>query len=131
VFVSSHLMSEMALTADHLIVIGRGRLIADTSVDDFVRRASQKLVRVRSPQASRLRELVLGDGVTVTSNEPELLEIGGLGAEEIGETAAAHRITLHELTPQQASLEEAFMALTNEDVEFRAAEQVAPEERAA
>ena len=131
VFVSSHLMSEMALTADHLIVIGRGRLIADTSVNDFVRRASQKLVRVRSPQAARLRELVLGDGVTATSIEPGLLEIGGLSAEEIGETAAAHRITLHELTPQQASLEEAFMALTNEDVEFRAAEQQAIEEQAA
>jgi ABC-2 type transport system ATP-binding protein len=131
VFVSSHLMSEMALTADHLIVIGRGRLIADTSVDDFVRRASQKLVRVRSPHAARLREAVLGDGVTVTSIEPELLEIAGLTAEEIGEVAAAHRLTLHELTPQQASLEEAFMTLTAEDVEFKAAEHVAPAEAAA
>ena len=130
-FVSSHLMSEMALTADHLIVIGRGRLIADTSVDDFVRRASQKLVRVRSPQAARLGELVLGAGVTVTSIEPELLEIGGLSAEEIGDTAAAHRLTLHELTPQQASLEEAFMAMTNEDVEFRAAEHLTASEEAA
>jgi ABC-2 type transport system ATP-binding protein len=131
VFVSSHLMSEMALTADHLIVIGRGRLIADTSVDDFVRRASQKLVRVRSPQAPRLRDLVLRDGVTVTSVEPGLLEIGGLTAEQIGEAAAAHQIVLHELTPQQASLEEAFMALTSEDVEFRAAEQLAEVEAAA
>src|SRR5260221_2828870 len=96
VFVSSHLMSEMAVTADHLIVIGRGKLIADTSVDDFVRRASQKLVRVRSPQAARLGELVLGAGVTVTSSAPELLEIGGLTAEEIGETAAANRITRHQ-----------------------------------
>ena len=127
VFVSSHLMSEMALTADHLIVIGRGRLIADTSVDDFVRRASQKLVSVRSPHAARLRELVLGDGVTVTSIEPELLEIAGLTSEEIGETAAANRITLYELTPRQASLEEAFMTLTAEDVEFRATEQLAAE----
>ena len=126
VFVSSHLMSEMALTADHLIVIGRGRLIADTSVDDFVRRASQKLVRVRSPQATRLREIVLADGVAVTSIEPELLEIGGLTAEQIGDAAAAHQIVLHELTPQQASLEEAFMTLTSEDVEFRAAEHLAP-----
>jgi ABC-2 type transport system ATP-binding protein len=131
VFVSSHLMSEMALTADHLIVIGRGRLIADTSVGDFVRRASQKLVRVRSPQAARLRELVLGDDVSVTSIEPGLIEIGGLTAEEIGDTAAAHGITVHELTPQQASLEEAFMTLTNEDVEFRAAEHLAPAEEAA
>ena len=124
-FVSSHLMSEMALTADHLIVIGRGRLIADKSVEDFVRRASQKLVRVRSPQAVRLRELVFGNDVTVTSIEPELLEIAGLSAEEIGETAAANRITLHELTPQQASLEEAFMTLTAEDVEFKTTEQLA------
>jgi ABC-2 type transport system ATP-binding protein len=125
VFVSSHLMSEMALTADHLIVIGRGRLIADKSVEDFVRRASQKLVRVRSPQAVRLRELVYGNDVTVTSIEPELLEIAGLSAEEIGEKAAANRITLYELTPQQASLEEAFMTLTAEDVEFKTTEQLA------
>jgi ABC-2 type transport system ATP-binding protein len=125
VFVSSHLMSEMALTADHLIVIGRGRLIADTSVDDFVRRASQKLVRVRSPQATRLRELVLADGVTVESGEPQILEIRGLTAEQVGDVAAANRIVLHELTPQQASLEEAFMTLTSEDVEFKAAEKAA------
>jgi ABC-2 type transport system ATP-binding protein len=131
VFVSSHLMSEMALTADHLIVIGRGRLIADTSVEDFVRRASQKLVRVRSPEATRLRELVLADGITVTSAAAGLLEIGGLTAEQIGEIAAAHGVVLHELTPQQASLEEAFMTLTSEDVEFKAAEHLEVEEVAA
>ena len=122
VFVSSHVMSEMALTADHLIVIGRGHLIADTSVTDFVQRASKKLVRVRSPQAARLRELVAGDGVVVSAVEPGLLDIGGLTAEQIGETAAANGIVLHELTPQQASLEEAFMALTSDEVEFKAAE---------
>src|SRR5579864_7692805 len=88
VFVSSHLMSEMALTADHLIVIGRGRMIADTSVDEFVRKASGSLVRVRSPQATRLRELVLGAGVTVTSSSAGLLEVSGLGADRIGEIAA-------------------------------------------
>jgi ABC-2 type transport system ATP-binding protein len=121
VFVSSHLMSEMALTADHLIVIGRGRLIADTSVDEFVRRASGSIVRVRSPQATRLRELVLGNGVTVASEEAGVLEIAGLTAEQIGETAAANGIVLHELTPLQASLEEAFMELTRGDVEFKAA----------
>ncbi len=124
VFVSSHLMSEMALAADHLIVIGRGRLIADTSVEDFVLRASSKLVRVRSPDATRLRDAVAGDGVIVTSTEPGLLEISGLTAEQIGEAAAAHKIVLHELTPQQATLEEAFMTLTSEDVEFRAAEKL-------
>ena len=127
VFVSSHLMSEVALTAEHLIVIGRGRLIADTSVDDFVRRASQKLVRVRSPQAAELQALVGRAGVTVTEAGNGLLEIAGLTAEEIGDIAAAHRIALHELTPQQASLEEAFMALTNDDIEFRAAEHAEPE----
>jgi ABC-2 type transport system ATP-binding protein len=122
VFVSSHLMSEMALTADHLIVIGRGRLIADTSVDEFVRQASGSFVRVRTPQATKLRELVLGPDVTVTSTEPLLLEIGGLTPAQIGEAAAAHGIVLHELTPLQASLEEAFMELTQGDVEFRAGE---------
>jgi ABC-2 type transport system ATP-binding protein len=121
VFVSSHLMSEMALTADHLIVIGRGRLIADTSVDEFVRRASGSIVRVRSPQATQLRERVLADGVTVQSVEAGVLEIAGLTAEQVGETAAANGIVLHELTPLQASLEEAFMELTREDVEFKAA----------
>ena len=119
-FVSSHLMSEMALTAEHLIVIGRGRLIADMSVDDFVRQASGTVVRVRSPQATELRELLAGPGVAVTSLEPGCFEIGGLTAEQIGEAAARHGIVLHELTPQQASLEEAFMELTRDDVEFKA-----------
>src|SRR5438874_9674377 len=103
VFVSSHLMSEMALTADHLIVIGRGRLIADVSVDDFVRQASGNLVHVRSPQATRLRELVAGPDVKVTALASGVLEIAGLTAEQIGERAAANGIVLHELTPQQAS----------------------------
>ena len=124
VFVSSHLMSEMALTADHLIVIGRGRLIADTSVEDFVLRASSKLVRVRSPDGTRLLDLVAGEGVTVSRLEHGLLEISGLTAEEIGEAAAAHGIVLYELTPQQATLEEAFMTLTSEEVEFRATERM-------
>ena len=122
VFVSSHLMSEMALTADHLIVIGRGKLIADTSVEEFVLRASGGVVRVRSPQATRLRELVLDENATVTSSEPGLLEISGLTAEQIGVTAAAHGIVLHELSPQQASLEDAFMELTRADVEYRTGE---------
>jgi ABC-2 type transport system ATP-binding protein len=119
VFVSSHLMSEMALTADHLIVIGRGQLIADMSVDEFVQRASGKRVRVRSPQATRLRELVLGPQVAVSSSEPSVIEVEGLTAEQIGEIAASHAIVLHELTPVQASLEEAFMELTSDEVEFR------------
>jgi len=120
VFVSSHLMSEMALTADHLIVIGRGRLIADTSVEDFVRRASKNVVRVRSPQATQLRDALLGPEVSVTEVEPGVIEVTGLTAAQIGDTAADHSLRLHELTPQQASLEEAFMELTRDDIEFRA-----------
>jgi ABC-2 type transport system ATP-binding protein len=133
VFVSSHLMSEMAQTAEQLIVIGRGRLIADTTVDEFIRGASRRLVRVRSPQAVRLRELVLADGVRVTSSEPGVLEIEGLSAEQVGEAAAAHKVVLHELTPVQASLEEAFMELTREEVEFKATEigAVSPGDEAA
>jgi len=124
VFVSSHLMSEMALTADHLIVIGRGRLIADMSVDDFVRKASGTRVRVRSPQATRLRELVLGPHVSVAGSESSLLEVEGLSAEQVGEIAAANKIVLYELTPVQASLEEAFMELTRDEVEYKSVESV-------
>jgi ABC-2 type transport system ATP-binding protein len=130
VFVSSHLMSEMALTADHLIVIGRGALIADTSVEEFVLRASKNLVRVRSPQATRLRELLVGGDVSVVAVEPGVLEVAGLTAAQIGETAAANQIVLHELAQQSASLEEAFMTLTSEGVEFKAVD-TAPEREAA
>ena len=128
VFVSSHLMSEMALTADHLIVIGRGRKIADTSTQEFVSRASGNIVRVRTPQATELESQLAGPDVTVTAVEPGLLEIRGLTARQVGEAAAANRIILHELTPQLASLEEAFMTLTRDDVEFKA---LAPEEQVA
>jgi ABC-2 type transport system ATP-binding protein len=124
VFVSSHLMAEMALTADHLIVIGRGRLIADTSVDEFVRRASGSVVRVRAPEATRLRELLLGPDISVTSPETGVLDIVGVTAQHVGETAAANAIVLHELMPLQASLEEAFMELTRDDVEYKAGSPV-------
>src|SRR5207253_711930 len=96
VFVSSHLMSEMALTAEHLIVIGRGRLIADMGVDEFVRKASGLVVHVRSPQADRLREVLAGPDVTFTEIAAGLLEVKGVPAEQIGEAAAAHQIVLHE-----------------------------------
>ncbi len=121
VFVSSHLMSEMALTADHLIVIGRGSLIADASVDDVVRRASGNLVRVRTQEATRLAELLAGRAVSVTSPEPDVLEVRGLTSEQIAEVALEQRILVVELTPLQASLEEAFMELTRGEVEFGAA----------
>jgi ABC-2 type transport system ATP-binding protein len=120
VFVSSHLMSEMALTADHLIVIGRGKLIADTSVDDFVARASRKVVLVRSPELERLREALAGPSVSFEAAERGALEVHGLTAEQVGEAAAAAAIALYELTPQQASLEEAFMNLTRDELEFAA-----------
>jgi ABC-2 type transport system ATP-binding protein len=122
VFLSSHLMSEMAQTADQLIVIGRGRLIADTSVAEFVRRASSDAnVRVRCTQAVELRDaLVRRDDVEVQSMGEGLLEVGGLTGEQIGEIALAAQIVISELTPQQASLEEAFMSLTGESVEYRA-----------
>jgi ABC-2 type transport system ATP-binding protein len=125
VFVSSHLMSEMALTADHVIVIGRGKLIADASVDELVERASGNVVRVRSPQAELLRGKLAGTDVSVVSASPGLLEVHGLTAAQIGEAAAQAGIVLHELTPQQVSLEEAFMDITRDDVEFRAGDLTA------
>jgi ABC-2 type transport system ATP-binding protein len=118
VFVSSHLMSEMALTAEHLIVIGRGRLIADAPVQDFIDRASRNTVRVRSPQAVELYDLLTGPGVAITSLGRNLFEVSGVKAEVIGDRAAAAGIVLHELSPQQPSLEEAFMALTHDAVEY-------------
>ncbi len=117
-FVSSHHMSEMAMTAEHLIVVGRGRLIADTGVDEFVQSASKQSVRVRSPDMPRLVELVSGPQVTVDRIEPSVIDVHGLSAEEIGTLAAEHRIVLHELSPQSASLEEAFLELTRDSLEF-------------
>ena len=119
VFVSSHLMSEMALTASRLVVVGRGRLIADTTVDEFVSRAGSGAVTVRTPEASRLRELLLGPDITVTSQQSGLLQVQGLSAEQIGHTAWQARLPVYELTPQQASLEEAFMQLTDDSVDYR------------
>ena len=120
VFVSSHLMSEMAVTAEHLIVIGRGELMADISVAQFIRRSSANTVLVRSPQAARLRDLIAAPNVSVSSEEAGVLTISGLEADQIGITAAEHGIPLFELAPQQASLEEAFMELTQDAVEYQA-----------
>jgi ABC-2 type transport system ATP-binding protein len=130
VFVSSHLMGEMSLTADHLIVIGRGRMIADTSTSEFLKAASGNVVRLRSPKTAELVRLLAGPDVTVEALEPGYLEVHGLTAVQIGDVAAANGIALHELTPQQASLEEAFMDLTREEIEYRAAE-LEPEEAVA
>jgi ABC-2 type transport system ATP-binding protein len=118
VFVSSHLMSEMALTAERLVVIGRGRLIADMTVDEFIAQASSNLVLVRSPEADRLRDLIIGPDVSVTSQVRGTLEVRGLSADAVGQAAADHGIVLHQLADQQASLEEAFMELTHDTVEY-------------
>ncbi|MER5504256.1 ABC transporter ATP-binding protein [Streptomyces sp. NPDC002766] len=128
VFVSSHLMSEMALTADHLVVIGQGRLLADTSMAEFIEQNSRSYVRVRSPQRERLLDVLHETGVTVVESGSGALEVDGGKAEQIGELAAQHQIVLHELSPQQASLEEAFMRLTAESVEYHAHSD-APAER--
>jgi ABC-2 type transport system ATP-binding protein len=113
-------MSEMAQTADHLIVLGRGRIIANSPVADIVAMASGATVIVRSPEATRLAELLSRPEVAITAKEPTLLEVHGLSAPEIGAAAAAAGVVLHELTPLSASLEEAFMELTKDDVEYHA-----------
>jgi len=146
VLVSSHLMSEMALTADHLLVIGKGRLIADTSVEEFVRSSSHRSVHVRSPQAAELAARCREAGATVRAqgsspaatalavgadagasadaaagSDPDVIEITGMDSAEVGKLAAAQGITLFELIPVRASLEEAFMELTRDSVEYQAA----------
>jgi ABC-2 type transport system ATP-binding protein len=119
VFVSSHLMSEMALTATRLVVIGRGRLIADTTVEEFVSRAGGGSVTVRTPAVAELRRLLLGPDVTVSSDGSDVLSVRGLTAEQIGLAAWHGRLPVLELTTQHASLEEAFMQLTDDSVDFR------------
>ena len=118
IFVSSHLMSEMSMTADHLIVIGRGRLIADTGVAEFIASASKKLLRVRAPDAAGLRGLVDRLGGAAEGQEDGSFEVSGVTAADLGDAAASAGISLHELTPHTASLEEAFMELTRGELEF-------------
>jgi ABC-2 type transport system ATP-binding protein len=120
VFVSSHLMNEMALTAEHLVVIGRGRLIADTGVAEFVARAGGGVVRVRSTDPDALAALLRSPEVAVSRGEDGALTVSGLSTDQVGTAAGAAGITLLELTAQQASLEEAFMDMTRDAVEFRA-----------
>ncbi|MFE3137428.1 ABC transporter ATP-binding protein [Streptomyces scopuliridis] len=120
VFVSSHLMSEMALTADHLIVIGQGRLLANTSMADFIQENSRSFARLRSPERARLEGALRDRGFTVVETEGGVLEVDGASTEELGELAARHGIVLHELSSQRASLEEAFMRMTAESVEYHA-----------
>jgi ABC-2 type transport system ATP-binding protein len=135
VFVSSHLMNEMAVTADHLIVIGRGELIANCSTQEFIARASHGTVLVRTPDPARLASAITADGGQVTDDstapqpgQPPALIVTGMPAPRIGELAAASSIVLHELTPQMASLEQAFMEMTSDSVEYgRKAEAGPPE----
>ncbi|MDA4086176.1 ABC transporter ATP-binding protein NatA [Mycolicibacterium hassiacum DSM 44199] len=119
VLVSSHLLAEMAHTADRLVVIGKGRLIAATTVQDFVHRSGGETVRVRSPQLGELRKVLTDAQLAVDLVDSTLL-VRGVAVETVGELAARHGITLHELSTQRASLEEAFMRMTNEAVEYRA-----------
>ncbi len=119
VFLSSHLMSEVAVTADDLLVIGRGRIVAAGPVDDVVARATTTTVRVRSPQAGDLAALLSGPQTTVDSLEPGLIEVRGPSAAEVGELAASRGFVLHELTPVSGSLEQAYMTLTSDEVEYR------------
>ncbi|MER8006971.1 ATP-binding cassette domain-containing protein [Streptomyces sp. NPDC094149] len=121
VFVSSHLMSEMALVADHLIIVGRGRLLADTTVRDLVRRAGGDTVTVKTQDPARLREALAGPGVDITGHVgSEELQVTGVTAREIGLKAAEHGIALFELSPRTVSLEQAFMDLTRDAVEYHA-----------
>ncbi|PWD51997.1 multidrug ABC transporter ATP-binding protein [Serinibacter arcticus] len=121
VFLSSHLMSEMAITADHLIVIGRGRILTSGPVQQVIDATSGTSVTVRSPGASQLAELLAASGVSISASEPGVLSVRGVDAAVIGDTAARHGIALHELTPVRASLEEAFMTLTADEVEYHSA----------
>jgi ABC-2 type transport system ATP-binding protein len=119
VFLSSHLLSEIALIAEHLVVIGQGRLIADSSVSDFVTRYARRWVRVRSPRMAALGPALQQLGGTVEYVGPDAADVTGLDAVAVGELAANRGIALHELTPQSSSLEEAFLEGTKTANEFR------------
>lgn len=122
VLLSSHLMSEMAQTADHVIVMGRGKVLADAPLAELVRAWTTNTVRVRTPRAADLVAAVGGPDVEVVSSAPDLLDIVGLPASRIGDLAAARGIPLHELTPTTGSLEDAYLALTGDAVEYRTKE---------
>ena len=121
VFVSSHLLSEMSLTAEELVVIGRGQLIAQCSTEEFVNGAGGQSVLVRSPQAQQLRQVLAQRGLRVQDSEPNTLVIDDATTDQIGELAARNGVVLHELTPQRGSLEDAFMQLTSQAVEYHTA----------
>jgi ABC-2 type transport system ATP-binding protein len=121
VLVSSHLMGEMALTADHLIVIGRGRLLADTPTQSLTGSSARADVLVRSPRAGELAELLTARGAAVRPEDDGGLAVTGVDAAAIADLAAAHGIAVHELTPRQPSLEQVYLDLTADSAEYRAA----------
>lgn len=118
VFVSSHLMSEMALTADEVVIIGRGKLISQTSIEELLAQSTENFVRVRSPEAAKLKVALETEGAVVAVEDDGSLSVRGANEVAIGEMAAKMSVVLHELAPQSASLEEAFMELTEDSIEF-------------
>jgi ABC-2 type transport system ATP-binding protein len=126
VFVSSHLMSEMAMTAEHVVVVGRGRVIANVPVQQLIAGASRGVVSVRTPHARQLAEALSADEVTINQPGSDLLEVTGLSAAQIGQAALDAGIVLHGLAPQEASLEEAFMTMTRDAVDFHGNSVTAP-----
>ncbi|MBZ4486185.1 ATP-binding cassette domain-containing protein [Microbacterium sp. cx-55] len=122
VLLSSHLMSEMAITADHIIVLGRGKVLADAPVGDLVRDWTRSAVRVRTPRLDELAAALSSDDIDITRIDPGLADVTGVSAEQIGDTAARLGLPIHELTPQSGSLEEAYLALTGEAVEYKSKE---------
>jgi ABC-2 type transport system ATP-binding protein len=120
VFVSSHLLSEMALMADHLVVIGKGRMIASGPVQEFVRGANGNAVIVRTPDATRLADLLVAQGAEVSASEPGVLSVQGMATQAIGDLAFDHGVRLHELSNRVATLEEAFLERTAGSEEFQA-----------
>jgi ABC-2 type transport system ATP-binding protein len=119
VFVSSHLMNEMAVTAEHLIVIGRGKLVADCSTEEFIERSTEQTVVVHSPDAAKLAEVIAADGGTATPDGDDgMMTVVGMAARRVGELAARDGLVLYELTTKRGSLEQAFMELTRDSVEY-------------
>jgi ABC-2 type transport system ATP-binding protein len=119
VLVSSHLMSEMAVTAEHLVIIGKGRLLADITLADLINRLGVGSVLVRSPSGTELRDVLVASGATVTSAEPGVLRVTGVAAERIGDLALCNGLPVYEISPQRASLEQAYMELTRDALEYR------------
>ena len=118
VFLSSHLMSEMEMVADQLVVLGKGQLLAEKTMEQFITESSGITTRLASPQATVIRDTIVGPGVTAVALEPGVLQIEGLTAMQLGNLAARYGWVLHELTPQQVSLEDAYLKLTDSAIEF-------------